>query len=97
VTKSIATPTKAGVWTTTTTTTPIMSRAQNYILHMLKVKVNCFRDRSKIIDEKGVARNTNLLVGGSIIVPSTSCQTGFLLAIVYVNKYFSNEQIKLTF
>ena len=40
--------------------------------------------------------NTHV-VGGSITVQSTSCQTGFKLAVVDVNKYFSYKQAKVAY
>ncbi len=41
--------------------------------------------------------NTNLLVGGSITVPSTSRQTGLELAVVDVNKEIVYFQAKLSY
>ena len=41
--------------------------------------------------------NTNLLVEGSITVQSTSCQAGFKLGVVDVNKYFLYNQAKLAY
>jgi hypothetical protein len=72
----------------------ILSLSQFLLLPQLPKKIKLasklvkFDSKIIISPTRSESGNTNLLVGGSITVPSTSRQTGLELAVVDVNKKF---------